>query len=163
MERLGIDIGRVIIGPVIGGRADTSFLSGGMDRALQTPAAEGALEAIAVLVRRFAGRVWLVSKCGARVERKSRRWLDHCDFYGRTGLPRDQLEFCLERRDKAPIARTLGLTHFIDDHLDVLRPMRRDVAHLFLFGEQARPAPPWVEPVIDWASVLDHVRTAQRA
>jgi len=38
LPRLGIDIGRVIIGAVDdSGRADTSFLSGTLERAMETP------------------------------------------------------------------------------------------------------------------------------
>jgi hypothetical protein len=158
MTRLGLDIGRVIIGPVLGGKADTSFLSGGLDQALETPPAPGALEAVAQLVDRFEGRVWLVSKCGERVRDKSLRWLDHRRFYEVTGLARDHVRFCRRRPDKADHARALGLTHFVDDRTDVLVHLRGLVEGLFLFGEQKRPAPRWTTPVVDWAAVVQHVR-----
>ena len=154
--RLGLDIGKVIIGPVIGGRADTSFLGTRLEEAVHTPPADGAIEAIASLVDRFDG-VWLVSKCGPSVQRKTRAWLQHHDFHRRTGLPAENLYFCLHRHEKGPIARELGLTHFVDDRVDCLEPMRGHVEGLFLFGEQAQTAPGWVTRVADWAEVLERV------
>jgi hypothetical protein len=150
MARLGIDIGRVIVGPVVGGVADTSFLGTRLEEAIHTPPAEGALEAIADLVPRFEG-AWLVSKCGESVQRKSLAWLAHHRFWERTGIPRQNVRFCLKRPDKAIHARQLGLTHFVDDRVDVLRHLRGLVPHLFLFGEQERPAPDWVTPLVTWA------------
>jgi hypothetical protein len=151
MARLGIDIGRVIVGPVVGGVADTSFLGSRLEEAMHTPPAEGAFDAIAALVPRFEG-VWLVSKCGPSVQQKSRAWLAHHRFYERTGIPPGNLRFCLARPDKAVHARQLRLTHFVDDRLDVLQHLRGLVRCLFLFGEQKRAAPDWVTPLPSWAS-----------
>lgn len=150
MARLGIDIGRVIVGPVVGGVADTSFLGTRLEEAMHTPPAEGAFEAIAELVPQFSA-VWLVSKCGESVQRKSLAWLAHHRFWERTGVPEGSVRFCRKRPDKAIHARQLGLTHFVDDRVDVLRHLRGLVPHLFLFGEQERPAPPWVTPLLRWA------------
>ena len=87
---LGIDIGRVIIGAAASsGTADTSFLSGSDEAALSTPASDGAFDAIAELTRAFAGRVWLVSKCGPRIQQLTRRWLQRQSFYERTGVRQD--------------------------------------------------------------------------
>src|SRR5258705_10975213 len=113
---LGIDIGRVIIGPADDdGRADTSFLSGTPDRAMATPPASGAFDAITQLADAFDGQVWLVSKCGPGVQAKTLRWLDHWKFWITTGIASDHIRFCRERRDKAPHCHELGVTHFIDD------------------------------------------------
>jgi hypothetical protein len=157
-DTLGIDIGRVIIGPVDDdGHADTSFLSGTPDRAMETPPAPGAFAAIAQLADAFVGAVWLVSKCGPRVQAKTRRWLDHWQFWATTGVAPDHLRFCLERRDKALHCHELGVTHFIDDRLDVLDHLRGFVPCLYLFGHQKAPAPGWVTPVVTWPAVLDAV------
>src|SRR5262245_30112359 len=82
--RLGIDIGRVIIA---GGTAhsDTSFIGGSDEDAMRTPAMPGCVEVISDLVRAFGGRVWLVSKCGPRVQARSRRWLAQRHFHAETG------------------------------------------------------------------------------
>lgn len=153
MNRIGIDIGRVIIGPSVGGVADTRFLGSRLDEALLTPAAEGSFEVIGALVARTAGRVWLVSKCGPNVQRKTRAWLDHHRFWARTGMDPGHLRFCLERHQKALHARELELDTMIDDRVDVLEHLRGLVPHLLLFGEQTRPAPRWTTAVADWGAV----------
>ncbi|MCE9584415.1 MAG: hypothetical protein K8T20_18155 [Planctomycetes bacterium] len=154
---LGIDIGRVIISNLgADGREDTSFIGGSMQDALATPPMPGAFEAIGELVRAFDQRVWLISKCGPSVQQKTRRWLDHTGFFEATGVRRDRLVFCLERPQKAVHCARLGITHFIDDRLDVLEAMRGTVPHLFLFGPQRRPIPGagGFTPVRDWPTAL---------
>ncbi len=153
MERIGIDIGRVIIGPSVGGRADTRFLGSRLAEAIHTPPADGAIAVIARLVARVQGQVWLVSKCGPSVQEKTRAWLEHQRFYERTGMPEDHLRFCLRRPEKADHARELGLDTFIDDRLDVLQHLRGLVPRLLWFGEDARPEPTWVRPARDWEAV----------
>lgn len=152
-HRIGIDIGRVIIGPVVDGRADTSFLGSRLEDALHTPPAEGALAGVADLVARSDGHAWLISKCGPGVQAKTRAWLDHHDFWARTGMDRRHLRFCLRRPEKALHARELRLTAMIDDRVDVLTHLAGIVEHRLLFGEQDRPAPAWATSVRDWAAV----------
>jgi len=152
---LGIDIGRVIIGAADDdGSADTSFLSGGEDRAMQTPATPDAYEVIAELVERFSGAVWLVSKCGPRIQARTRHWLTHHRFFERTGIAPTHLRFCLQRHQKLNHCLEIGATHFIDDRLDVLRHLRGHVSNLYLFGAQRQPErPEWVTFVRDWRAV----------
>lgn len=129
--RLGIDIGRVITD----GDTDSDPLKRYNDeRALLAPQMPGAFETIARLVKVFEGRVWIVSKCGANMERKSIAWLAHHGFHEATGIAADRLRFCRERRDKAPICKELGVTHFVDDRQDVLGYMVDVVPHRFLFN-----------------------------
>lgn len=150
--RIGIDIGRVIMAPVVGGKADTSFLRGSLEDAMSTPPSPGAFDGVRTLVDLFQGRAWLVSKCGENVQRKTRRWLRHWDFYEETGLNPQNLRFCLKRPEKAIHCRQLKLTHFIDDRPDVLQHLEGIVPNLYLFGEQPGEdaAPDWLTPVIDW-------------
>jgi hypothetical protein len=105
------------------------------------------------LVARFERQVWLVSKAGPRIERLTRRWLEHHDFFERTGLRRDRVRFCRQRADKREHALSLGLTHFIDDRVDVLEHLRGVVPSLFLFGIQTGAVPEWVTHVVDWTAV----------
>jgi hypothetical protein len=150
---LGVDIGRVIIGGgTVPGGNDTQFFSGDTARMLATPAVPAAMETLARLVPLF-GQVWLVSKCGERVQRHTRQWLDHHDFAARTGIPRDHLRFCLKRPDKAVHCAQLGITHFVDDKLDVHQALRGIVPHRYLFGPQRTPPPGWVRPTLTWAAV----------
>ncbi len=146
MERLGVDIGGVIIEGA-SASADTSFFS---DNYLMTPALPGAVEALRRLHdERFGEDIFLVSKCGARTERKTREWLDHHRVYARSGLAPERLHFCRKRQDKAPICRDLGITHFIDDRLEVLGYLET-VPRRFLFR-------PWEEEVARHAALLPQV------
>jgi hypothetical protein len=129
---LGVDVGGVIVERV-DRTADTSFFS---DRYLETPPVEGAFEAIARLGPLFSGRVWLVSKAGPRTERRTREWLRHHRFEEVTGIPETQARFCRVRALKRPICDELGITHFVDDRLEVLGYLCR-VPHRYLFRPEA--------------------------
>ncbi len=154
-SRLGIDIGRVIIGGGDQPGADTVFLNGSDDRAMQTPAIPEAFASIASLYRAFDGRVWLVSKAGARIRDRTLRWFAAQQFYCATGLTPERVRFCRERAEKAEHAKVLGLTHFIDDRSDVLEALHGIVPNLILFGPQRRPIAhsDWFSTARDWAAV----------
>jgi len=150
-RRLGIDIGRVIIdGSSHPQGGDTAFFQGDEATMLATPEMPGAIDAITRLVEQFDGQAWLVSKCGERVQHRSLRWLANRDFFGRTGIPEANTRFCKKRPEKRIHAVDLGLTHFIDDKLDVHEAIEDVVEHRFLFGPQRRPAPDFVTHVVDW-------------
>ncbi|KAB1934526.1 hypothetical protein F8271_23075 [Micromonospora sp. ALFpr18c] len=148
MRRLGVDIGGVIIEPA-DEDADTSFFGA---HYLRTPAVDGAFDALAALGPAF-DEVHLVSKCGEATEQRTRKWLAHHDFAARTGIPVERVHFCRTRPDKAPIARRLGLTHFVDDKLEVLGYLE-SVPHRYLF--RPRPA-----QVATYAAVLPRVHRVE--
>ncbi|MFF5053198.1 hypothetical protein ACFY1S_08440 [Micromonospora sp. NPDC000663] len=148
MRLLGVDIGGVIIEPA-DEDADTSFFGA---HYLRTPPVDGAFDALATLEPAF-DEVHLVSKCGEATERRTRQWLAHHDFPARTGIPAERVHFCRTRRDKAPIARRLGLTHFVDDKLEVLGYLD-SVPHRYLF----RPCP---AQVAAYAALLPHVHRVE--
>ena len=137
------------------GSADTSFLSGSEARALETPAEPGAFVVLRELCDAANGDVWIVSKSGPRIERRTRRWLERHELFEKTGLRSDHLRFCRERREKKVHCRELGITHFVDDRRDVLEHLRGWVPHLFLYGVQppSPPPPRWLTPVANWAAV----------
>jgi hypothetical protein len=150
-QRLGVDIGRVIIdGSAHPGGGDTAFFQGDEATMLATLEMAGAVDAVAALAARLTGGVWLVSKCGPRVEARTRRWLAGHDFFGRTGIDPDHLRFCRAREDKRIHCLELGLTHFVDDRIEVHEAIRDVVGHRYLFGPQRGPAPGFVTPVPDW-------------
>lgn len=133
-ERIGIDIGNVIIG----GDTDKTNSLMFTDRFLETQFISGALETIQGLVRYYGqDNVFLVSKCGEAMQAKTREFLNHHDFYARTGVNPNNLQFCLCRDGKAPICEKLEITVFIDDRLEVLSYMGSHVKKLVLF----RPRP----------------------
>jgi hypothetical protein len=144
---LGVDIGRVIIE---GDGPDTSFVGGSEADAMRAPAMAGSFEALGRLRERVGGRVWLVSKCGPKVQARTRLWLDRRRFFQTTGIPYGHLRFCRDRKDKAPICDELGIGLFVDDRLDVLEAMTGVVPHRFQFGVCSAPA--GIAPVPTWAA-----------
>jgi hypothetical protein len=136
---------------------DTSFFG---SRPLETPAVDGVFEALAALAGpAFEGRVHLVSKAGPKVAANTRDWLSHHDFFARTGIAAGHVHFVRERRDKAPVCERLGITHFVDDHLDVLAHLTSvEHRHLFLGGttEAAPPeVPPWATVTRSWTELAE--------
>jgi hypothetical protein len=160
--KLGIDIGRVLICPdARGTRGDTSFIGGSIQDALDTPPYDGMMDVVPALVQLFGAKVWLVSKCGPRVQEKSRLWLRHHRFFERTGIPSENLRFCLERPQKADHCSELGITHFIDDRLDVLRCLDGVVQHRYLFGPQKEQgAPRGIVLMPAWSDALGLIQMA---
>ena len=160
--KLGIDVGRVLISPGDESSPDTSFIGGSPEDALRTPAYDGMFEELPGLVAQFRGQVWIVSKCGARVRQRTLDWFAHHSFFERTGIDPVRVRFCRERPQKAGICAELGITHFVDDRLDVLEPMRDIVRWRFLFGpqrEKVRAEAGLVE-VADWPGASRAVRSA---
>lgn len=113
---LGVDIGKVIL--------DREENDGGF--------VDGSLVALRRLVdERFGERTHLVSKCGPNMQARILAAFDRGNFYEQTGIARDRVHFCLKRHEKAPICERLGITHFIDDRVEVLNyltSVRRRIA-----------------------------------
>jgi len=147
-----VDIGRVIIGGG-GPGGDTAFFDGSEEDMLATPEVFDALPTLARLVDAFGGRVWLVSKCGPRIQARTLAWLAAHDVHRRAGLPREQVRFCRRREDKRAHCLNLGLTHFVDDHPEVHAAIRGAVDHQYLFGPRRRPVPAHVVHTPAWADV----------
>lgn len=154
---LGVDIGGVIIDRVNDG-TDTSFFS---DNFLQTTAVPNAFNSLRQLVsEQFRNKVFLVSKCGKRVQDKTLQWLDHHHFYDLTGIKRENVRFCRERHEKAGICEELGITHFIDDRLEVLGSLTT-VNTLYLFQPRPREVQQFahflsrVQRVDSWEEILN--------
>ena len=149
--RLGIDIGKVIInGPAHPAGGDTAFFTGDEATLLATPEMDDCVAVIARLTSTFSGQVWLVSKCGPRVQARTLRWLDAHDFYGRTGMADSHVRFCRTRPDKRVHCADLSLTHFVDDHREVHAAIRGTVDYQYFFGPQAQPVPEYGIHVPTW-------------
>ena len=156
--RIGVDVGRVLVEGLVPG-ADTSFFTGDDDALVATPAVDGALDGLAWLVEQFDGHVWLVSKCGPRIQERTLQWLSGNDVYALTGLDPEHVRFCRARPDKAVHARQLRLTHFVDDRPDVHKALTGLVPHRYLFGPQPQGVPPVGVATPTWADVQRHVAT----
>jgi hypothetical protein len=163
--RLGVDIGRVIIaGPVdrYATGEDTSFFDGDLEAMLRTPEVYGVFDELPRLVGRFGGRAWLVSKAGETTQRRTELWLARHRVFERTGIPAGNVRFCRRRADKAVVCRELGITHFVDDRLDVLDAMRDVVPYRYLFGAQRDPVPPDVVHTQGWTEVTSAIALPPR-
>ncbi|MBX3172531.1 MAG: hypothetical protein KF760_34325 [Candidatus Eremiobacteraeota bacterium] len=157
---LGVDVGGVIIDRQ-NDRADTSFFG---PNYLQTSAVEGVFDCL-----RAAGeagfQVHLVSKCGQNTQRKTLEWLAYQHFYERTGVDPARVHFCRTRPQKAPICTAQGITHFVDDRLDVLEYLE-DVGELFLFQPNDQDEARWYSSrhrsrlVKSWPEVLEEIAGA---
>ena len=159
MDVLGIDIGGVIIDRV-NDNTDTSFFG---DNYLATTPTPGVFEALARLVNeKFGEHVYVVSKCGQRTQDKSLEWLAHHHFTERTGISLEHLRFCRERSGKAPIAADLGITHFVDDKLEVLSFLTM-VPNLYLYRPQAKEVQRYlchlhlVREMQEWGTIADSI------
>lgn len=130
---LGVDIGGVIIDRA-NDQTDTSFFS---ENYLKTTPVPGAFETLKQLAEVRFGSVYLVSKCGRNTQRKTLEWLEYNDFPKLTGIPLERARFCRERHEKAGICEGLGITHFIDDRLEVLGYLA-SVSERILFRPDAK-------------------------
>ena len=156
-KRIGIDVGGVIINGLANDNTDTSFRG---DNFMKTSAVPGVYDAVKQLIERYgAENVFIVSKCGAVIETKTRLWLAGNGFYAHTGFNPENLHFCIDRAGKAPIVQRLGITDFIDDKEEVLGYMDGIVARRYLFGPQSsQPQDPANLIVVgDWSETLSHL------
>jgi hypothetical protein len=156
--RLGIDIGRVIVdGSSHPQGGDTAFFNGDDATMLATPEMADATACISRLNTLFDSQVWLVSKCGPRVQARTLRWLSAHQFFERTGIPSGNVRFCRERSHKRGHCLDLELTHFVDDHPDVHRAIHGSVDFQFFFGPQRRPVPSFGVHTPTWVEAEDAI------
>lgn len=128
MNKIGIDIGRVIIS----GDTDSPDQFFGPNY-LNCPQVKEAFPSITQLVTTFgAEQVFLVSKCGEHTQKRTLEWLNHHDFYKQTGVLPYHVHFCRERHEKAVICKKLGIQIFIDDRFSVLKHLNQ-AQKLYLF------------------------------
>lgn len=145
--RVGIDFGGVITAaPNDDQRFDTS----------RWREIEGAFEAIAELVERTRGQVWIISKADKATQRLTREWLTNNNYYQRTGFQPSQMRFCEKRTHKKDICVELRLTHFLDDSLEVVSALVGAVPYIYLFGQEIGPG--GVAAVRGWREFMQAVR-----
>ena len=86
----------------------------------------GALETITRLVN-DGHEVYLISKVNSEQQARSLKWLADVDFFNFTGVKKENLYYCFERKDKAIFVKALGIDIFIDDRPEVLYHMESHV------------------------------------
>ncbi len=126
------------------------------DDYLQTPEVPDALPSLELLHEQ-GHELFVISKCGDRVEQRSREWLQARDFSARTGAGEDRWHFVRERPDKAPLAERLRLDAFVDDNAGVVRSMVPVVRTAVLLRPEVseHPLPDGVLQARSWAEVLE--------
>lgn len=129
-QALGVDIGNVIINHRLSDPNDKTLHE---ERYSTIPATEGVFEALKNLNGYFNKEVYLISKCTEWAQEKILQWLKDNDFYNKTGVKLENIYFVRERHEKDAICRKIGITHFIDDRLEVLSHMIESTPNLFLF------------------------------
>lgn len=148
---LGVDIGGVIIDRINDDK-DTSFFS---DNYLKTTPVPDVLESLRLLNSRVGGdpfdHIVLISKCGVRTQQRTHEWLDARNLEAFTGITMNDRLFCRKRHEKVPIAEHWGVTHFVDDRLEILKYMVGIVPNLYLF----HPNP---DEVLKFHATLAHVK-----
>ena len=161
LHKLGVDIGGVIIAEIkaAGGLAHID------DDHLNVPPIKGAFEGLVWLEGIFGSRRFLISKAREEVEEPCRAWLKHQQFFETTRIPESHLHFCRERSGKRAICEKLGITHFIDDKLEVLSHLIGIVPNLYLFNPDESEMKPYSEhlPLVtivpNWQSFIAFMET----
>lgn len=125
MERLGLDLGGVLIAEVFG----MSWLPLSLPHFRKMLPVEGAREAIPQLASLFKdGGIHIVSQCCMLHQSRAEAWLRH------TGIRPHivAVHFCLHWREKAAICEREGITHFVDNKPHILQSLTQ-VSHRHLF------------------------------
>lgn len=151
-EVLGLDFGNVI--------KDTQ--SGGL--------VDGVVESLMHLKSRFGEHIYVISRAGDSCLNDDRKYAEYKKivnlFLYQSSLdkiiPWKNVFFCKLRHEKAAIAATLGITHFVDDRLEVLSHMAT-VPNKFAFNptsEQLVKFPPKdIKVVTSWKEVISHMHS----
>lgn len=153
-EVLGLDFGNVI--------KDTQ--SGNL--------MSGVIESLMALKDRFSDRIFIISRSGddcltdsRKYEKYQRRvhlflYLSSLDKI----IPWKNVFFCKLRHEKAPIAANLGITHFVDDRLEVLSHMTT-VPNRFALNptadQLAKFPPNGITVVSSWKEITDRLHSVR--
>lgn len=159
---LGVDIGNVIINHRVVDKNDKILYK---DCYSSIPAVEGVFEALHTLTtERFKDNVFLVSKCTSWAQKRILSWLRDNNFYKRTGIKPEKVFFCREGSEKKKICGSLGITHFIDNRLEVLSHLIDQVSTLYLFQPDEAEVDdfiqflPEVTVVISWQQIVEKIK-----
>lgn len=102
-----------------------------------TDLAPGIIEAMAILAPLFKYNIWIVSRVND-VDSRYRvfNYMTERKLWDQLHIPFGNIRFCLGREDKAPICKDLNISHFVDDHTEVLSHMTM-VPYRYAFRTQA--------------------------
>lgn len=125
---------------------------------------EGAFEGVKKLIELTHGRLWIVSKANDLRRKRTLDWMSKVNFYTKTGLKKDNVIFCKQRKDKVNICLNLNINYFIDNKEHVIQLLHEQVPYLFLFGEGDkkiyRTIGSLITPVTDWEGCVSSLINA---
>ena len=125
-EGIGIDIGGVLA-------ENVSFSDVRERKHLETKQIIGAFDAVKTLrEKKFGNSTYIISVCKDEYRDDSTKWLKINNFFEETGIDMDHLIYCNNASDKAIISGKLGLGHFVDNSINVLRHFKKN-ENLYLF------------------------------
>lgn len=155
ISRIGIDIEGVIREKIAKPRTIDGYLAA-------TPL-KNSVKSINVLVKLYgSANIFIISRCPKYAEDVILKWLDNQKFFNDIKFGRSNVFFCREQADKAPIAKQLQLTYFIDDRIDVLNAMKGIVANRILFTGGSNHGDKVVSDDIiildNWDSVAEYIK-----
>jgi hypothetical protein len=107
--------------------------------------------------------VFIVSKCGEKFQAKTLEYLNYIQFFELTGMKRENVYFCLKKKDKAGICERLEINYFVDDSLAVLREMKQLEMTRFYYYTSTEETPanylcfsPYLELVQSWNAIRQY-------
>ena len=126
--KIGIDCGGVLLANY--NRSDGTSVPS-KHSFLEFPTLRGAQDAVIKLVEIFGQEnVHVVSQVSKRLESELAQWI-YVNFVDPSVLLEKNIHFCEEPSGKAPICSSLGLTHFVDNRMEILSFLS-DIPNLFL-------------------------------
>ena len=133
---LGIDFGNVIIDHLGFGTTEDYFHHGDYNL---IPPVENALECLAELNRTgLFKNITVVYNATGVADMKISNWLIAHRFCEITGIPAANIFRSTHGRNKLIYCQQHGITHFVDDRMEVLNPMIGIIPFLFLLNGQAQ-------------------------
>jgi carboxypeptidase C (cathepsin A) len=157
---LGVDIGNVIINSRL---HDPKTKEVDEEVYASFPPSNGVFDSLQTLSEYFDGEVYLISKCTEWAQEQILLWLKVRDFYTKTGIKENNIYFVRQRHEKDSVCQKLGVTHFIDDRLEVLSYMIESTPNLVLFQPDSGEVKefekflPMVTVAHDWAGVVQQI------
>lgn len=158
-KALGVDIGNVII--------DFRVLDPDFELTEENyssvPSVAGSFGALMMLNKHFDGEVYLISKATPWAQARIKQWFIDNGFFETTGLNPKNIYFTAERGEKTGICESLGITHFVDDRIEVLSSMIDKVPHLFVYKpreeelKELKKLLPHMNVVEEWDEIVKRI------
>lgn len=99
-----------------------------------------AFDMVQHLVCKFGSKnIFIVSKAGPYMERRTLEWLAKTDFYEATGFWEENVIFVREYHEKAEVVRSKSINVFLDDSVKVVRSLSDIDSIERIFWMHARP------------------------